>query len=139
MNAKNERRLRDVGLLLLRFGLGGMFVVAFGWAKIKGGPKTWHGLGQAMGVLGITFWPTLWGFCAAVAEFFGGICVITGLLFRPACVLITFTMLVAAISQSSLAKAQNAIEFGIVTFALLLIGPGSWALDRYVRWHKPKP
>ena len=138
INAKNERRMRDVGLLLLRFALGGMFAVVLGWRHITGGPERWHGLGGAMSAIGISFWPAFWGFCGAAVEFFGGILIVLGLFFRPACGLIAFVMFVAALSHASLARAQSAVEFCIVAVALLLIGPGNWALGRYLHWRKRK-
>jgi len=81
----------DVALLLLRLGIGVSFVYVYGAAKLFGGPEQWTGLGQTMAVLGITFWPTFWGFMAALAEFGGGILLMLGLLFRPALVLLLGT------------------------------------------------
>ena len=86
---------------------------------------------QRWGVL--EFLPVFWGFMAAVAESFGGLCLILGLFFRPACILLTITMLVAAsrhLSQGDgLRGADHAMEVGIVFLSLILIGPGKYSLD----------
>jgi putative oxidoreductase len=126
-------KYRDFGLLLLRLGLGGMFAVVHGWPKITGGPHLWKELGGATKYLGIHFAPEMWGFLAALSEFGGGILLILGLLFRPACGALAFTMAVAAtmlIKTQSLGEAAHPLELGIVFLALLFIGPGRFSLDR---------
>lgn len=125
-------RFRDLGLLLLRVGLGGMFMF-HGWPKLAGGAALWKKLGgSAMGKLGVTFAPTLFGFAAAATEFFGGLLIAIGFLFRPALTLLVVTMAVAAsshlLSGDSFGKASHAIEAGIVFLALILIGPGKHTL-----------
>ena len=76
-------KYRDEGLLILRIGLGIMFIL-HGLPKMMGGPEQWAGLGMAMGNLGITFAPAFWGFMAAFAELVGGICLLLGIMLRPA-------------------------------------------------------
>ena len=123
---------RHIGLLILRIGLGCMFLF-HGLPKLFGGPDKWEQVGMAMGSLGIEFIPTFWGFMAAISESLGGICLILGVLFRPACILLTITMAVAASSHLSrgdgLGGASHAIEVGIVFLSLILIGPGKYSLD----------
>jgi hypothetical protein len=74
-------RYRDAGLLLLRVGIG-LSYIGYGAPKLSGGSPMWEELGQAMRYLGITFAPTAWGFLAAVSEFFGGLALVVGGLFR---------------------------------------------------------
>lgn len=123
---------RDIGLLILRIGLGCMFLF-HGLPKLFGGPERWEKIGGAMGSIGITFLPAFWGFMAAISEALGGICLITGLFVRPACILLTITMLVATASHLSrgdgLKGSAHAIEVGIVFLSLILIGPGKYSLD----------
>jgi putative oxidoreductase len=125
---------RDFGLLLLRLGLGAMFVFVHGWPKLLAGPHLWKEIGGAMKFLGIHFAPEMWGLLAALAEFGGGILLILGFLFRPACAALAFTMVVAATmlyhAKGGLAGASQPIELGIVFLALLLIGPGRFSLDK---------
>jgi putative oxidoreductase len=124
--------LRDVGLLIARVGMGAMFV-GHGWGKITGGPEKWAKLGGAMKHLGIEFAPTFWGFMAAFAEFGGGILIALGFLFRPAAALLVCTMAVAAWMHYSKGDGfggwSHATEAGITFLALLLIGPGRYAIE----------
>jgi putative oxidoreductase len=125
-------RFRDQGLLLLRIGLGIMFIY-HGWPKISGGPHFWHMLGMSTGHVGIHFAPTFWGFMAAFAEFGGGLLLCFGFLTRIACVLLVIDMLVATSfhlgSGQGLAVASHPIECGIVFLSLILIGPGKLSID----------
>lgn len=124
-------RTTDYGLLLLRLGIGGMFM-AHGWPKLAGGATTWAKLGAAMARLGIDLWPTMWGFSAACSEFFGGLLVATGFLFRPGAAMLLSTMVVASTMHlrdgDGFTGASHAIESGILFAALILIGPGRFAL-----------
>src|SRR5438067_215904 len=107
---------RDYGLLLLRVGIGLMFVVVHGFSKVAGGPQSWEGLGKSMAILGITFAPVFWGFMAMIAEFGGGICLIAGVLFRPACFVMMFTMFMAEVANLHGGYGLNSqpLELGIL-------------------------
>ena len=126
-------KYRNTGLLILRIGLGVMFII-HGFPKLAGGPSGWAGLGGSMKVVGIDFLPVFWGFMAAVAETFGGFLLIVGLFFRPACMLLVFTMAIAALVHfgkgDGLKGASHAIELGIVFFSLIFIGPGRYSVDK---------
>src|ERR1043166_1649586 len=88
-------KYREGGLLFLRIGLGVMFII-HGAPKMIHGPSGWAQLGKSISYMGIHGYPTFWGFMAAFSECFGGIFLILGLFFRPACILLTLTMIVAA-------------------------------------------
>ena len=126
-------KYRDFGLLVLRLGVGVMFLF-HGWPKLMGGPVKWEALGTAMGYLGIHVIPVFWGLMAALSEFFGGVCLILGVVFRPACLLLLGTMAVAATMHlqrgDGLQVASHAIELGFVFFGLLFIGPGRFGFGR---------
>ncbi len=129
----NLGKYRNTGLLLLRIGLGIMFII-HGFPKLAGGPAGWTSLGGSMKVIGINFTPIFWGFMAAVAETFGGFLLIVGLFFRPALILLIFTMIIATLVHfgkgDGLQGASHAIELGIVFFGLIFIGPGKYSVDK---------
>ena len=118
---------RDLGLLVLRAGLGGMFVF-HGLPKLIAGPERWESLGHATRAIGIDFAPTVFGLAAAVSETFGGLCVALGVLFRPSLALLFTTMVVASAQHlqrgDGFGRASHAIEAAIVFAALWLIGSG---------------
>ena len=122
----------DAGLLLLRLGMGVMYIF-HGAPKIAGGPAKWEKLGMAMNSLGIDFMPVFWGFMAACSEFFGAIFLMLGLLFRPASMLMAITMAVATTMHltrgDGLGGASHALENCILFICLFIIGPGRYALD----------
>jgi putative oxidoreductase len=129
----DEGKHRDLGLLVLRVGIGGMFV-GHGLPKLMGGPARWTQVGEAMGNLGIDVAPAFWGFAAAVSEFGGGLLLAAGIQFRAACALLLFTMIVASVKHvtggDGFGKASHAIEAAILFLSLILIGPGRYRLRR---------
>lgn len=127
----------DLGLLLVRVGIGTIMATLHGWGKIQGGPALWSRIGGAMAEVGVTFLPAFWGFCAAFAEFGCSILIGLGLFFRPATALLAFTMLVAALrhlglpaenENSGWSGASHALEYLCVYLALFFTGPGKWSL-----------
>jgi putative oxidoreductase len=140
MNCRFKDRL-DAGLLLLRVGVGSMFVIVHGYPKVIGGVTLWGGLGGAFNRLtGLSFVPVFWGFLAMLAEFGGGLCLIAGIFFRPACAAIFFTMLVAVISivrgGYGFSAASQPFELGIVAAALCLTGPGRFTARQFLERKK---
>ena len=123
---------RDLGLLIIRVGVGIMFMV-HGWPKITGGVEKWTKLGGAMKVIGIEFAPTFWGFMAAASEFGGGLLLALGMFFLPAAAALAFTMLIAAWVHldggDGVGGASHAIEAGVVFVGLMLTGPGRYAIE----------
>lgn len=121
----------DAGLLIIRIGLGIMFML-HGYPKITGGPEKWEMIGKTMEHIGIGFAPTFWGFMAALAEFGGGLCLILGFLFRPALGMLTFTMCIAAymhyVGGDGFNGYSHAVESAIVFIGLFFCGPGKYAL-----------
>lgn len=132
---RSSYKLRQTGLLLLRVGIGTMFIL-HGWPKLAGGPEQWQMIGQSMGMFGIGFAPTFWGFMAAFAEGVGGLLLALGFFFRPACFLLLITMLVAtthhALAGDGFGGYSHALEAAILFFSLLFIGPGKYSLDSKV-------
>lgn len=126
-------KYKNTGLLIIRIGLGIMFIY-HGYPKLLGGPEQWAGIGSAMKNIGITFFPVIWGFMAAITETFGGFLLIIGFAFRPACLVLAFTMLIASLnhlnSGDGLMVASHAIEMGIVFLGLTFLGPGKYSADK---------
>jgi len=126
-------KFKNTGLLLIRIGLGILFIL-HGYPKLLGGPDLWTGVGSAMGNIGITFLPVFWGLLAALAETVGGACLLLGLFFRPAAIVLAFTMLIAALSHldrgDGLTGASHAIEIGVVFIGLAFVGPGKYSADK---------
>ncbi|MBN2484042.1 MAG: DoxX family protein [Candidatus Omnitrophica bacterium] len=125
-------KYKDAGILILRLGVGILFI-RHGAPKLCSGPEQWNQLGGAMGYLGITFLPTVWGFMAASAELFGGICLILGIFTRTASALLFLTMVVATVFHlgqgQGIQAATPAIENGIIFLSLICIGPGKYSLE----------
>lgn len=123
---------RDVGLLILRVGIGVMFMI-HGVPKLMGGPEKWAMLGGTMKSIGIDFAPAGWGFMAAISESGGGMLLALGFFTRPACFLLLNTMIVAACMHlrkgDPFVAYSHAVEAGILFLSLLFIGPGKYSLD----------
>lgn len=130
---ENLSNYKNFGLLIIRIGLGVMFIY-HGVPKLSGGPEHWEKLGGAMKVVGISYAPAFWGFMAAITETFGGLLLMIGLAFRPVCILLVINLIVAALMHFSkgagLEGAAHAIEDAIMFLGLIFIGPGLYSIDK---------
>ncbi len=126
---------RDFGLLLLRIGVGIMFIL-IGYPKLFGGPDEWELVGGDAAYLGLTSWPMFWGFFMAIAEFFGGVLLILGVLFRTSVIILLLSSIItvaASIGQNvDFVHTANAIAITFVFLSMLFIGAGKYSLDRSV-------
>jgi putative oxidoreductase len=122
----------DLGLLILRIGIGLLFIL-HGLPKLAGGPEAWEGLAQN----GLPFLPAgtvsiVFGLAAAIAEFGGGLLLILGRYHRIACAALAATMAVAFSTKLGdvtglmdfAYKAGWPLELFIVFVALFFTGPG---------------
>lgn len=129
----NLGNYRNFGLLIIRVGLGLMFIY-HGFPKLAGGEKSWAMFGESTKYVGITFWPVVWGFLCAVVETFGGFMLIIGLAFRPVCLLLIIDLLVATFYHlgkgEGIMGASHAIEDAIMFAGLLFLGPGKYSADK---------
>jgi putative oxidoreductase len=133
---------KNVGLLVIRLGIGFSMLAFHGYGKITGGPELWAGVGSHMQNLGIGFGFVVWGFMAAFSEFVCSILIMLGVLFRPATALLAFTMLVAILRHLNLPAdspasgwtgASHAVELLVIYVGLMLTGPGSVAFRLIAR------
>jgi putative oxidoreductase len=128
----------DPGLLIIRLIVGLSMVIFHGYGKLTGGTETWEWLGGRMDTFGLGFAPAFWGFMSMVAEFFGAIAIILGVLFRPAAAILAINMIVAVShhltlppdnQMSGLSGASHAIELTAIFIGLFLTGPGKYSLS----------
>ncbi len=130
---KTLGKYKDFGLLIIRIGLGVLFIY-HGLPKLIGGPTRWEHLGMAAGSVGIHFLPTFWGFVCALTETVGGVFVIVGLAFRPICILLVLNLIVAAAFtyhvSGSFGDATHAIEDAVTFAGLIFLGPGKYSVDK---------
>ena len=87
-----------------------------------------------MNVFGINFAAPFWGALAAFTEFLGGFLILVGWGFRPVCILLGFTMLVAGLTHYQGGEGFNGYSHALKMFGifagLLFIGPGKYSLER---------
>ncbi len=116
----------DVALLLLRLGVGIIFIYA-GWGKITGIENTqafFGGLGIPMA--GLMAW------VVALVEFIGGIMVLAGAFIRVPAILLAIIMVVAIIT-TKIGEPFPAYRVDLLLLlmsaALALTGPGRYSVD----------
>ena len=122
---------QNFGLFLIRVCIGIVFML-HGYPKMFGGIIKWAELGATgMSSIGVDFILPFWGFMAAFSKFIGGICLVLGLFFRPAALLIFITMVFAALFHITSGKGSpaSAIQLGVIVSALFISGPGKYSLD----------
>ncbi len=119
----------DVGLLLMRLALGGVFAV-HGWAKLQ----NLEGTAGFFGSLGL---PGELAYLVAVVEFFGGIAVILGLWTHWLGKALALIMVGAILFAKWPKGGWNASELELALFALALgitmLGPGKYTAGKLLK------
>ncbi len=132
MLCKDSGKAKDLGLLLLRVGIGLIFI-NHGYSKLMGGHEKWLWLGSKMSHLGITPAPVFWGFMAAASEFIGGIMLVLGLGTRIAAFFMACVMAVAVVMHISqgdgFSGAAHALSLLVVFLSLLISGGGAYSME----------
>ncbi|MBI3155132.1 MAG: DoxX family protein [Burkholderiales bacterium] len=127
------------GALALRIPVGIIFA-AHGAQKLFGwfGGYGLEGTGQFFGSVGLNPGYLL-ALLAGLAEFFGGLALVAGLLVRPAAAALAFAMLVAIFAVhwgKGFFAASGGYEFALALFAaslsLLFSGAGRFSVDRAI-------
>ena len=126
-------KYRETGLLLMRVGLGVLFIVIAG-PVLLGGPSRWGHFGSAVRNLGVSTNFQFWGFLGALMGCAGGALMIFGLFFRPGvllCLIITLVHLAGALDGVGTYRANlAAIELTVMLIGLLFVGPGKYSVDK---------
>ena len=121
-------RLQPLALLILRIVLGAI-MIAHGYPKVFGGL---HHHVQFVSSLGLPGWLA---YLSAVAEFFGGILVLAGLVTRIAAfaILIDLAVAILKVHWKHGLTGQGGYEFPLavaaIALALVFFGAGPIALD----------
>lgn len=132
--------LLNVALLIGRLFIGVCFVV-HGLGKLGYvGPGNMKGFTEWLRALGVPQ-PELQAKMAMMSELVGGTCLALGFLSRPACIVLLFTMLIAAaighkgggyLITNNPQGNEYTINLAAINFMFLLTGPGIYSLDAIV-------
>ncbi len=124
--SNDEKNYKDLGLLLLRIGVGVIFILA-GWGKLTG----IEGVQGFFGNIGIPL-PGVMAWVVAIVEFVGGIMVLLGAYARIPYLLLAIVMVVALLT-TKLGGEFNAARLDLMllltNLALFLIGSGKYSVD----------
>jgi putative oxidoreductase len=125
-------KLKPLALLLLRVGLGIIFVY-------HGYPKLFTHTRETMQGMAHMGFPVYFAYVAGVFEFFGGLMLIAGLFTRIAGLLLAAEMAVALVKVHGMLSNPMAVEnyqfplaCAVGAFALAVLGAGMISLDHVV-------
>ncbi|MDO8594335.1 MAG: DoxX family protein [bacterium] len=111
----------DSGLLVLRIGVGLIFIVN-GWMKVSD-------LGANAAMFATMGFAPFWAYLVAFVELIGGIAVLLGIYTRIAAGLLTIIMIVAVyVLRDNMQMAMTPISLLFSTLALKLAGGGKYSL-----------
>jgi putative oxidoreductase len=123
----------DAGLLIIRSGVGALFMCVHGFPRLMGGPDKWTATGRALSYLEIDFGHTAWGLAAALIMTLGGAFLILGLALRPVALALFVIMTVATIWKyypfAGWDAADHPAAMAAVCLGLLFTGAGKYSFD----------
>lgn len=131
----NEKALIDWAILVIRIGIGIMFIL-HGYPKLLGGIERWTSLGMnGPGSIGIHFWYPFWGLLAALSEAIGGLFLVIGFQVRLSALMMLFTMIFAIVFHvvSGKGSPYHAIESAFIFIGIILSGSGKYTLQWIVK------
>lgn len=125
----------DLGMLIIRLGMGLGFIYYHGWGKLMGGVERWTGLGESMQRFGIDFGAPFWGFMISFAESIGALMIAVGFLTAPMSLILAVGMFVAWTGHIASGQGSPAHSFKnmIVLVGIALSGPGRYSIDAMLR------
>ncbi|MEX0660209.1 MAG: DoxX family protein [Balneolaceae bacterium] len=126
MNDQNVQKYHDIALLLLRVGVGLVFIIT-GWGKLTG----IEGAQGFFGSLGIPL-AGLMAWVVAIVEFFGGLMVLFGAYIRIPTLLMAIIMVVALLTTKlggEFGPARVDILLLLMTSSLFILGSGKYSID----------
>lgn len=124
----------NFGLFFIRICIGSC-IIARSIPKFLGGASQLTALGESMHAIGIHFFPLFWGMLLAFTAACGGMAMIIGFLFRPACLCLTLAMSLATFHHIRSGQSFSEVTIipcllTVVCFGLMFIGSGRWSVDR---------
>lgn len=126
MNQIKYEQYHDLAILLLRIGVGVVFILA-GWGKLTG----IGGVQDFFAGVGIPI-PAVTAWIVGFVEFVGGLMVLTGTYIRIPTPLLAIIMLVAIIavkSSQGFGAARIDLMLLLMNSALFILGSGKYSVD----------
>lgn len=130
----------NLAILILRLAIGPCFVVhALGKLGLVGNGNM-QGFESWLKNLGLPA-PALQARMAMLAELLGGICIVLGFLYRPALLVLFFTMMIASflghkgagyLITNNPPGREYALNLAILCIVMALLGSGPFSLDHFL-------
>jgi putative oxidoreductase len=134
----------DLGLLILRLALGGLFIAhgldkLFGWFTDQGGMDNTRRMLE-----GLAFTePNILAWVLALSETVGGVLLVLGLFFPAGAAAVLGVMANVIIVKGDwnlfLGGVEQEMTYAALALGLLFTGPGRFALDRHTPWWRKAP
>lgn len=128
MNNAGLMKNKDLALLLLRIGVGLIFIVS-GWGKLAG----IEGVQSFFGNIGIPL-PSVMAWVVALVEFLGGIMVLTGYKIQIPAILLAIVMLVAIFTvklggDNVFSGMRLELMLLLTSLSLSMMGSGQYSIE----------
>ncbi len=122
-------KYREGGLLLMRLGLGVLFIILLG-PVLLGGHAAWAHNGEAIRHLGLHAHYQFWGFLGALLGCIGGALMIFGLFFRLGVLFVLLITLIHLLGINNYRANLDAVLLFMILLGILFVGPGKYSVDK---------